>query len=87
MLFLLDTALTCEVLIYLHEFKPNPIIYRDMKPSNIIIDKNGNIKLIDFGIAREYKEQSECDTVYIGTRGYAAPEQYGFGQTNTASVD
>jgi serine/threonine protein kinase len=75
----------CEVLIYLHEFKPNPIIYRDMKPSNIIIDKSGNVKLIDFGIAREYKEQSDTDTVYIGTRGYAAPEQYGFGQTNMSS--
>ena len=72
----------CDVLIYLHSFKPNPIIYRDMKPSNIMLTKDGKIKLIDFGIAREYKISSTTDTVYIGTKGYAAPEQYGSGQTN-----
>lgn len=72
----------CDVLNYLHNQKPNPIIYRDMKPGNMILTKDGSIKLIDFGIAREYKEESSFDTVYIGTRGYAAPEQYGSGQTN-----
>jgi serine/threonine protein kinase len=46
------TKQICEVLIYLHSIKPNPIIYRDMKPSNIILAKDGSIKLIDFGIAR-----------------------------------
>jgi serine/threonine protein kinase len=76
------TKQICEVLIYLHSIKPNPIIYRDMKPSNIILAKDGSIKLIDFGIAREYKSNVDKDTVYIGTRGYAAPEQYGRGQTN-----
>lgn len=75
----------CEVLNYLHTFKPNPIIYRDMKPSNIILTKNGSVKLIDFGIAREYKLDSGNDTVYIGTRGYAAPEQYGNSQTNVTT--
>lgn len=65
----------CEVLIYLHRQSP-PIIYRDMKPENIIIDKNGRAKLIDFGIAREYKEDSAYDTVRLGTKEYAAPEQY-----------
>ncbi len=75
----------CQVLIYLHSFKPNPIIYRDMKPSNIILAKDGSIKLIDFGIAREYKAGADSDTIYIGTRGYAAPEQYGAGQTNAAT--
>ncbi|MCX7921400.1 MAG: serine/threonine-protein kinase [Clostridia bacterium] len=75
----------CDVLIYLHTHKPNPIIYRDMKPSNIILTREGSIKLIDFGIAREYKAGSESDTIYIGTRGYAAPEQYGAGQTNAAT--
>ena len=75
----------CDVLNYLHSFKPNPIIYRDMKPSNIILTGDGFIKLIDFGIAREYKTGSESDTIYIGTRGYAAPEQYGAGQTGVAS--
>jgi len=72
----------CDVLMYLHNQKPNPIIYRDMKPSNIILAKDGKIKLVDFGIAREYKEENQYDTVYIGTRGYAAPEQYGTGQTD-----
>jgi serine/threonine protein kinase len=64
----------CCVLYYLHTCDP-PIIYRDMKPSNIILNPDGNIKLIDFGIAREYKEESIKDTVILGTRGYAAPEQ------------
>lgn len=75
----------CEVLHYLHTCKPNPIIYRDMKPSNIILTDSGNLKLIDFGIAREYKTDSGSDTVYIGTKGYAAPEQYGTGQTNVTT--
>jgi len=73
----------CEILIYLHSIKPNPIIYRDMKPGNIIIDNENNAKLIDLGIAREYKEDQDSDTSYIGTRGYAAPEQYsGANQTD-----
>ena len=72
----------CDALIYLHALMPNPIIYRDMKPSNIVLTCNGNIKLIDFGIAREFKKECESDTIYIGTRGYAAPEQYGAGQTS-----
>ncbi|SHJ72913.1 serine/threonine protein kinase [Clostridium cavendishii DSM 21758] len=72
----------CDVLIYLHNQKPNPIIYRDMKPGNLMLNKQGHIKLIDFGIAREYKENTEADTVVIGTRGYAAPEQYGNHQTD-----
>lgn len=75
----------CKVLIYLHNFKPNPIIYRDLKPSNIIIINETDIKLVDFGIAREFKKDAKLDTVFIGTRGYAAPEQYGYGQTNQAS--
>lgn len=75
----------CKALEYLHSLKPNSIIYRDMKPSNIILARNGILKLIDFGIAREYKPQSNGDTVFIGTRGYAAPEQYGTGQTSAAS--
>jgi len=75
----------CDVLEYLHVHKPNPIIYRDMKPSNIILTMSGSLKLIDFGIAREYKNDSSYDTVYIGTRGYAAPEQYGSGQTTVAT--
>lgn len=72
----------CEVLIYLHNQKPNPIIYRDMKPSNIIVSSNNKVSLIDFGIAREFKNDSGSDTSYMGTRGYAAPEQYGTSQTD-----
>lgn len=72
----------CEVLMYLHNRKP-PIIYRDMKPGNVMLKPDGNLKLIDFGIAREYKEQNLADTQCLGTRGYAAPEQYGGkGQTD-----
>lgn len=72
----------CDVLHYLHTFKPNPIIFRDLKPANIILNFDGQIKLIDFGVAREYKAQAINDTTYMGTRGYAAPEQYGIGQTD-----
>lgn len=72
----------CDVLMYLHSQNP-PIIYRDMKPANIMLQPNGNIKLIDFGIAREYKEKNIEDTVSLGTKGYAAPEQFGGrGQTD-----
>lgn len=72
----------CGVLKHLHEQKPNPIIYRDLKPANIMIQPDGALKLIDFGIAREYKEESTYDTTYVGTRGYAAPEQFGKAQTD-----
>lgn len=72
----------CDVLNYLHEQKPNPIIYRDLKPSNIMLQPDGTLKLIDFGIAREYKQNSNADTTYVGTRGYAAPEQFGQAQTD-----
>lgn len=64
----------CEVLNYLHT-RENAIIYRDIKPSNIMITPEGDVKLIDFGIARTYKSNSTSDTEYLGSRGYAAPEQ------------
>lgn len=72
----------CDVLRYLHNQQPNPIIYRDMKPSNIMLQPDGSLKLIDFGIAREYKQESNADTTYVGTKGYAAPEQFGTAQTD-----
>lgn len=73
----------CDALGYLHSQK-KPIIYRDMKPANVMLKPEGNIKIIDFGIAREYKEQNLADTTVLGTKGYAPPEQYS-GQTDPRS--
>lgn len=73
----------CDALSYLHSQRP-PIIYRDMKPANVMLKPEGNIKIIDFGIAREYKEQNLADTTVLGTKGYAPPEQYS-GQTDPRS--
>lgn len=72
----------CDVLGYLHSRTP-PIIYRDMKPANIMLKPDGTVTLIDFGTAREYKEKNLADTTCLGTVGYAAPEQFGgMGQTD-----
>ena len=71
----------CDILSYLHEQTP-PVIHRDIKPQNIIVDQAGKIKLIDFGISRVYDETARKDTLCFGTRGFAAPEQYGFSQTD-----
>lgn len=72
----------CDVLGYIHSRKP-PIIYRDMKPSNVMLKPDGNVMLIDFGTAREFKYSSVADTTCLGTQGYAAPEQFGgHGQTD-----
>ncbi len=74
----------CDVLGYLHNLRP-PIIFRDLKPDNIMVDKNGDVKLIDFGIARHFTPGKSRDTVPFGTAGYAPPEQYGKGQTDARS--
>ena len=66
----------------LHE-KDEPVIYRDLKPANIVLDDDGRVNLIDFGAVRAYKTDGSVDTTNLGTMGFAAPEQYGsLGQTN-----
>lgn len=74
----------CEVLAYLHAQQP-PIIFRDLKPSNIMRTPDGQIYLIDFGIARHFKPGQMRDTAIFGSLGYAAPEQYGTSQTTPRS--
>ncbi len=78
------TLQICRAMHYLSVQKP-PVVFRDLKPSNIMIDKNGKVQLIDFGIARYLKEGRTEDTYIYGTPGYAAPEQYGTGQTDIRS--
>ena len=72
----------CECLVALHA---QNIIHRDIKPSNIMLTRDHVIRLIDFSISRIEKEGSPTDTEFLGTRGYAPPEQYGFGQTDARS--
>ncbi len=70
----------CSVLDYLHTQQP-PIVFRDLKPANIMRTFQGQLYLIDFGIARYFKPGQTKDTVALGSLGYAAPEQYGKAQT------
>ncbi|NGZ74493.1 serine/threonine protein kinase [Saccharibacillus alkalitolerans] len=74
--FVLELALRiCEVLEYLHGQSP-PIVFRDLKPGNVMIGGDGTVRLIDFGIARSAAPEKNADTVKLGTIGFAAPEQY-----------
>ncbi len=75
----------CSHLSFLHERPGGAIVYRDLKPSNVMLTRDGHVRLIDFGIARVYKPDRDKDTQPLGTPGYAAPEQYGAGQTTPAS--
>ena len=74
----------CDVLSYLHMQNP-PVIFRDLKPTNVMIRGDGRLFLIDFGIARLFKEGKQQDTVLLGSPGYAPPEQHGSGQTSPRS--
>ena len=75
----------CDVLEYLHSQQP-PVIFRDMKPGNVMLSRSGRIKLIDFGIARLFRNSSGSqDTQLLGTPGFAPPEQYGSAQTDERS--
>lgn len=71
----------CDLLSYLHNHTP-PIIHRDIKPQNIILKSDGNIGVIDFDSSRQYDISATNDTVYLGTKQTAAPEQFGYGQTD-----
>jgi len=70
----------CKVLDYLHT--KHGIIFRDVKPANIMRTRRGHLYLIDFGIARRYAKRQDKDTMPLGSPGYAAPEQYGLKQTS-----
>ncbi len=85
----LDKALAigiqlCSVLNYLHTRQP-PVIFRDLKPANILLTRDTTLYLIDFGIARLFKPGQAKDTIAFGSPGYAAPEQYGKAQTTQRS--
>ena len=74
----------CDVLEYLHSHKPDPIIFRDMKPSNVMINQNGDVVLVDFGIAKTF--QTGIKGTMIGTEGYSPPEQYRGDATPLADI-
>ena len=74
----------CTVLSYLHNHQP-PIIFRDLKPANVMRTLDGDLFLIDFGIARHFKAGQAKDTIAYGSAGYAPPEQYGKAQTTPQS--
>ena len=71
----------CQILEYLHLCKP-PLIFRDVKPANIMLTRSRRVYLIDFGIARAYAPGKAKDTTPLGSPGYAAPEQYGRAQSD-----
>jgi len=75
----------CQLCLIVDKVHQRGIIHRDINPSNIIITPEGRLALIDFGIARTHKENQTQDTQFLGTPGYAAPEQFGFGQTSASS--
>ncbi len=74
----------CDVLEYLHNHKPEPIIFRDMKPSNVMVNQQGHIVLVDFGIAKMFRSGQKG--TMIGTEGYSPPEQYRGEATPVADI-
>ncbi|MBQ9530678.1 MAG: serine/threonine protein kinase [Eubacterium sp.] len=78
-------SIVYEICLGLSDIHKLGIVHRDINPSNIMLDKFGRVKIIDFGISRTNKADKSKDTRILGTQGYAAPEQYGFSQTNAKS--
>ena len=74
----------CDAVTELHEDFNPPIIHRDLKPANVMIEGN-RLAIIDYGIARNPKDGADADTTHFGTRAFAPPEQFGFGQTDERS--
>ncbi|MCR4656318.1 MAG: serine/threonine protein kinase [Lachnospiraceae bacterium] len=74
----------CDILIALHS-GDQPIIHRDIKPSNVMVTEDDRLYLIDLNAARIMKNEKQRDTRLLGTEGYAAPEQFGFGESTTLS--
>lgn len=79
------TLMLTDILDYLHNYNGTSIIFRDLKPSNIIVTTDGNVKLIDIITLREINENKDTDTFYVGSRGYSAPEQFGYMQSKPTS--
>lgn len=73
--------LLCDGVSELHGLLEPPLIHRDLKPSNVLV-ADGALTIIDFGIARTWREGADSDTAHFGTRAYAPPEQFGYGQTD-----
>lgn len=84
-----DEQVATDILVQLcngmEELHRAGIIHRDIKPANLILQSDKSVRLIDFDAARIVKKDSQSDTCYLGTKGYAPPEQYGFGQTDARS--
>lgn len=79
------TMMLTDILDYLHNYNGSSIIFRDLKPSNIIVTADGSVKLIDIVTLREINESKDTDTFYVGSRGYSAPEQFGYMQSKPTS--
>lgn len=78
-------SVTLQLCRAVEEIHALGIIHRDIKPSNIMLDSSGRVKIVDFSSARFYKKEMDKDTVCLGTQGFAAPEQYGYAQTDFRS--
>ncbi|MHC9544325.1 MAG: protein kinase [Vulcanimicrobiota bacterium] len=75
----------CDILDHLHSFGPSPLIFRDLKPSNVMVTPRGRVLLVDFGIARFFNPEKSKDTCELGTPGFCSPEQYGTCQSDVRS--